>query len=204
MNKDESERITKSTKENAVGILSEGFITLTKGIQILDQISREEITLISEGDNINYLQKALELYNIKNVGFIRGIEGKSGSEQLKTLFDFFIRIPHDKKIIFIWDCDKMKYSNLNRNANTIPFVFECNTSNSIAKKGIENLFSTTLFDGFNKKITTSHGQEITEFDEKRKKDFMNFILSRNKKEDFVNFSPLLNFISEDTLELCNS
>lgn len=183
------------TKENAIELLSEGLVTLQKGTQIFDALGNKEAYILSEGRNSVYIQKALDLYGIKNVGIIEGMEDVSGKAQLKAIFDFLCAIPHDKKIIIVWDCDVT--TQVVESGNTYPFFFAKNDKNRIAQKGIENLFDESLFDGFTNTFKKSNGEETEIFDG-RKVDLEKSILSRNKREDFVNFQPLMNKVMEIT------
>lgn len=182
------------SNEEAIDILSEGFVTLDRGIKLFDQISASKLSIISEGRNIALIKKALEFYEITNAEIISNIEDRSGSTQIKTLFDFFSKVPHDRKVIFVWDCD-VNFSLAEEN-NTIPYIFSRNPSNKIATKGIENLFDEELFEGYKKTITMSDGSQTIEFDQTRKKDFENFIIDRNQKEDFKNFEQFIEKIKE--------
>jgi ABC-type iron transport system FetAB ATPase subunit len=191
MNKDGENRIEKKAKEDALKILTEGFVTLDQGIKLFDQISKIKISVVSEGKNTVLLKKAFELCGFSDVEVIDGVEDRSGSSQIKTLFDFFSKVPHERKVFFVWDCDVNSCRSLLESNNTIPFVFVKNDSNTIAEKGIENMFAENLFDDFKTVIIKSTGEQTINFDQNRKRDFEEFIIKRNNKEDFVNFKPLL-------------
>jgi predicted ATP-binding protein involved in virulence len=188
------DRISKKSQQEALAILTEGFATLDEGIMIFDAVVKNPISIITEGKNTLLIQKALDFYDIKDVKIITDIEDVSGKDQLKTLFDFFCRANHKNKVIFVWDCDvRLKLQEQNQ---TYPYIFDENTSNTISKKGIENLFPENHFDGFIRTMTDSKGNETRSFDESRKKDFTNYILDRNEKADFIKFESLINRIIE--------
>lgn len=199
MNKQGENRIEKKNQQEALLLLTEGYATLDHGLRLFDEISKKKVSIITEGNNTIIIKKALELYGYNDIDIISGAEGRSGKEQLKTLFDFFVRVPHDKKVIFVWDCD-VKYS-IEESNNTYPFIFNKNTENTIAKKGIENLFNEELFENFKTTIEKSNGEKRVEFDENRKRDFSDLIISRNNKDDFSNFSSLFNHL-DDVLKTC--
>lgn len=200
VNKEGPNRIVKHDKKTALGILTQGYVTIDKGLTIFDQLGNKEIIIITEGDNNKYIEKAIELFanDKKNkIDIIIGAEGSSGTHQLKTLFDFFTKVKHDKKVIFVWDCD---YKNsLNKENNTFPYIFTKNDSNNLASKGIENLFDESLFDNFLRTNIDYRGKEEKRFDERGKTNFMNFILPQANPENFRNFKPLIEFI-EQTLQ----
>ena len=194
MAKDGLDRVSKKSQQEALAILTEGFATLDEGIMIFDAVVKNPISIITEGKNTLLIQKALDFYGIRDVKIITDFEDISGRDQLKILFDFFCRANHKNKVIFVWDCDVKL--NLKEQNQTYPYIFEENSSNTIAKKGIENLFSADKFNGFIRTMIDSKGNKNESFDESRKKDFTNFILSRNEKADFVKFENLISKINE--------
>ena len=141
-----------------------------------------------EGRNTRLLAEAFRHFSVDGVTIVDGLENMTGKDQLKTLFNFMCKLPHDQKVIFIWDCDvgnKMTEEN-----NTYPIVMARNSENPIAKTGIENMFPKELFDGFVKKITRASGQETVEFDETCKRSFEAHILARADANDFIHFKAI--------------
>lgn len=193
MNSGGFNRIEKRSQKDALSILTQGYATIDEGLKFFDEVSKSNVTIVSEGYNTKFIQKALELYGISGVEVLEGIEGSSGKNQLKTLFEFFSRIDHKNNVIFVFDCD-VGYS-LCENGCTYPFIFTKNESNDIAKKGIENLFDPSLFSGFISEISHPDGTGRQEFYQHSKKSFQDFILARNQKEDFVNFQELIDKVS---------
>jgi hypothetical protein len=189
MNPSGESRIEKKSKQEALSILTQGFATIEQGLKLFDEITKSSLTIISEGNNVKLISKSLELHGINGVEVLTGVEGTSGKNQLRALFDFLSRTNHTNKVIFVWDCDASMALSLTN--NTFPYVLEKNNNNGIAKKGIENIFPTPLFERFKKTINLSDGTVITEFDESRKKDFCDFIVGRNNLDDFKNFAPLI-------------
>lgn len=190
MNRSGLSRIEKKSRNEALSILTEGFATLEESLLLFDEITKNKISIVTEGKNTVYLQKVLLLAGLDNdVTLIEGVESISGKSQLKTLFDFFSRVPHINKVLFVWDCDA-SYPLLELN-HTYPFFFSINSANTNARNGIENLFPTALFDDFLKTITLSQGKVITEFDETRKRDFERHVLSSPIANVFSNFEPLV-------------
>ena len=189
MNSTGRNRIEKKSKQEALTILTQGYATIEQGLKLFDEVAKSNITIITEGNNTGLISKALQLLGVDEVEVLDGVEGISGKNQLKTIFDFFSRTNHVNKVIIVWDCDvnfELQPSN-----NTYPYVLPLNQDNTIAKGGIENIFPTTLFDGFKKTTTLSDGTIITQFDESRKRDFESFVVNRNNTDDFRNFSSLI-------------
>lgn len=192
MNKAGAKRIEKKSKQEALSILTEGFATLDEGIRLFDEIAKNKLSIITEGNNRALIMRACELYGCADVDVVSGLESVSGKGQLKVLFDFFVRSAHNSKIIFVWDCDFS--SKLAEANNTYPYVFAKNPENYIATSGIENMFSAELFDNFKKTINLADGSQIVEFDKSCKSKFEDFILARNDKADFSKFKPLIDYI----------
>lgn len=192
MNRAGLNRIEKKSKPDALTILTQGFATIEQGLKLFDQVAKSNLTIITEGKNTLLIKKALVLYEITDVEVLAEVEGISGKNQLKTLFDFLSRTDHSNKVIFVWDCDVT--FNLQESKNTFPYILPHNAENIISKKGIENIFPSSLFDNFKKTISLSKGTVLTEFDESRKRDFESFIITRSSLDDFLNFSPLIDEI----------
>lgn len=189
MMKDGEDRIQKKDKKEALSLLTDGFATLDEGLSLLDQISRKEITIITEGYNIDILKKVIEMHGLENVEIINDIVEKSGKNQLKTLQDFFTKVQHKNKVLFVYDCD-VKCS-LEEKNNTYFYVIPKNESNLIAENGIENSFSKEMMNGFTKTITLSDGRSTIQFDENRKRDFAEFIIKQTDQNQFLHFSTLV-------------
>ena len=196
MNPGGTSRIVKKTKKEALSILTEGFATLDEGVKLFDQISQSALVVLTEGANVSFIKRLLEQNNVSGVDVIEGLADRSGKAQLKSMYDFLIRVPHDSNVLIVWDPDASDCRSLVEQNNTHPFVLDANTNNSVAQKGIENLFPQHLFSDFKKIITKSRGETTEYFDDERKVDFENFILDRNNAEDFELFDPLLRKIRE--------
>ena len=105
MNRSGQNRVEKKSKQVALEILTQGYATIEQGLKLFDEVARSNLTIITEGKNTRLFEEALQLYGIDDVKVLSGMEGISGKNQLKTLFDFFSRTDHKNKVIFVWDCD---------------------------------------------------------------------------------------------------
>ncbi|MGI9256689.1 MAG: AAA family ATPase [Salinispira sp.] len=193
---DAGKRLEKTTNEYAVNTLTEGFATIDKGIHLFDQVAREKISIITEGNNTQYIEKALSFYyEGDDIGILTGAEGRSGKNILKTLFQLFTRFNHNNKVIFVFDCDTaQEMSSLKDENNTYAFVFEKNEENDKVKKGIENLFPKERFlDEFYTQKPLDDGGQTEHLD---KNCFMDFMLNDGTEQDFAKFRPLIDKINE--------
>lgn len=189
MNRAGFNRIEKKSKQEALSILTQGFATIEQGLRLFDQVALERLTVITEGKNTDYIRRALAFSDVGGINVLNGIEGSSGKDQLKTLFQFFTKVQHTNKVLFVWDCDVS--FNLSAQNNTFPFILPKNEKNQIATRGIENAFPEIIFQGFIKTTTSSTGVRTDEFDETRKKDFLQHVIARNERSDFGHFAALI-------------
>ncbi|WNL28567.1 ATP-binding protein [Arcobacter cryaerophilus gv. pseudocryaerophilus] len=194
-NNDGKISLENKPKEEAIKFLSDGFATYNDGLSFLDKLlNNKKISILTEGKNTKYIEQAIKLIEpslLDSIEIVKGAEEKTGKSQLKTLFDFVSRIQHNQIIFFVWDSDCEEYKKLKQINKVIPFIFDKNNKNNIAKKGIENLFEEVLFKGFYTEIKKSDGLINKNFEENKKNDFFDLIEKRSKKEDFKNFKPLI-------------
>ncbi|NYT27309.1 MAG: hypothetical protein H0A76_05095 [Candidatus Thiodubiliella endoseptemdiera] len=65
MNKDGTNRIEKKSKQDALSILTEGYATIDEGLKLFDQASKNNISIITEGNNAQLIKKQLNYFSIK-------------------------------------------------------------------------------------------------------------------------------------------
>lgn len=187
--------VEKQSKKDALKILSEGFITLDEGLQILDQVAIKELTVFTEGNNIDFIYKAIELLKpglTKRVEIVSSLRDRTGKDQLSTLYEMFLRMQHKSNVLFIYDCDVTK--TFLENEKTFYYTFAKNVENSRVTKGIENLFKEELFEErFYPQKNKDDGGIQSSLD---KQAFLNFILERNDPEDFTKFIELIEKIEK--------
>jgi len=195
VNKDAPEKkIKKSSNKNALTLITEGYATLSDGLSIFDEISKHKICIITEGKNSYIIEKAFRELGQEGISVLSCFQGNTGKSQLKTLFQFFELVPHSTKVLFVWDCDVT--FNLTEKNNTYRYILPKNPKNTVAKKGIENMFPDSVFEGFLSRREDSRGNIINEFDLKRKSDFEKHIQENGTKADFSHFECLLKKIEE--------
>ena len=182
-------RIKRVVKSKALQVLTEGFATLGQGLTLLDQVAKHEVSIISEGNNIEYLEKAKEFFggnNEKKIGMLHGIENKSGYMRVQLYFDLFTKCEHKNAVFLVLDPDVKDTDNKKDTSNTFYHALKPNEQNKIQQKGIESLFPENLFTG----------EFINGVKRRTKKKFLQHILKNATKEDFRNFKPLFDEINE--------
>lgn len=195
-----SNRIEKKSKQDALNVLTQGFVTLDQGLKLFDEITQSKLTVITEGNNAVFIDKALNFYGIKGVDVPYGFENCSGTSQLKTLFTFLSKANITNRVLFVWDCDASHKDNkipTIATNNIYPFIFPINEENEITTKGIENLFSSSLCkEAYCKDRNIQSLDSKIKFNSEDKKIFQQLIEDRNDAEDFKNFAPLIDEIKK--------
>ncbi len=198
------DKIVEISKDDAINVLTDGFMSLEKGVTLLDSVAKIELSIFTEGNNIKYINKAIDLFIPElqgKVEVMENLQDRSGKKQLKTLFGFFEKMKHENKILFVWDCDCncKEYKDLKESNNVFPFIFDKNEENKIASKGIENLFSEEFFqdfpDDFIVTVTKSR-VERKSFNTDNKNKFFQLVCENGTKKSFVNFKPLCEKIKD--------
>ena len=182
--------LRQSTKPDAIEFLTEGFATLDGSLKLVSSLSADKTYIFTEGDNVAYLEKANTFFGNDQIEMIKGIESVSGDSQLRTLFEFFIRIEHPSNVFFVWDCD-VKYR-LEAQNNTFPYVIAKNESNTKVLCGIENLlpedaFEQQFYDVKPKKDGGTHSSL-------NKRRFTDHMVENGTIEQFENFKPIFDHI----------
>lgn len=185
-------KVETISNEDALKLVTQGYATLNDGLSIFDQISDSEVCIITEGKNSNVIEKACAFFEEPDVKVLSCFQGNTGKSQLKTLYQFFERVPHSTKVLFVWDCD-VSYS-LTEGNNTYPFILAQNAANNIATDGIENMFPESVFDNFVITSVDSRGNTIKSFDKQSKPDFDKFIVENGTIENYANFKAVIDEI----------
>ena len=193
--------IKKQSAKNALDKLTDGFVTIEEGLNLLNMISDKEITIVTEGKNTQYIQKAMDVFDFKNkdkISILHGIETNSSNTILKTLFHFFSKIKHEKKVIFVFDpdCENIR-DQLHENNNTHFYILSKHIQNSMSDGGIETMFDDKFFVSEDLDIT-KNGKHVAKkiMNKRRKIHFMNEMIKDANKESFEGFKPLLDCLEK--------
>jgi len=171
--------------------------------KITDSINNTNtLQIVSEGKNIEHIRKAIQIIDsklINTVNLISGAEDKSGSQQLKNAFEVMKNGVYKNKFLFVWDCDAFGLiEKIQETSEFFKYCFNNNVNNTIAKRGIENLYDEAIFsdDMYDTQVyEKEYGNTITEkaFNKQR---FLEKIKGINDVECFAKFVPLIEKIKQ--------
>lgn len=194
---DEQSKISKQSRSVALDILTEGFMSLEQGIGILNLSLEAKINIFTEGNNILYIEKLVDLFfpDEKNkINVVRGITDRSGTKQLPILYDFFLRLEHKNNVVFVYDCDVT--SSFDRNERTDYLIISKNPNNNKFKSGIENAFKEELIldEHYNETTKPKENGEIVTIKKPDKNKICKHILENVGPDDFQYFQSLVDKI----------
>ena len=162
----------------------------------------KRIRIVSEGHNYRHMEHAIAVLRpelLEAIEFVKGVEDKTGTQQLKNAYEVMYGIDNGIKTLFIWDCDyESKVKSLVESEQLFKYVLEYNEENRIADIGIENSYPESIFDesGYDYivKKTGYGGENKCKVFNKNK--FFEKIESLSDIEVFQKFLPLCDKISE--------
>lgn len=193
--------IQKQSKKAALFNLTENFMTLEDGNVIFDAINKYELTIFSEGNNVDYIKTAIKIHcpNISDkIHVWEGIEGKSGVGQLKMLYHLLLSVNLRKKILIVFDPEVNLKTEIITNEEKLIFVTKLKVcGNTYVKKGVESILPDFAFEGF--LITTKDEHtDITNitFPSKYKTPLCKKLISNYDPKVFENFKPLTDYMYE--------
>ena len=162
----------------------------------------KNLQIVTEGKNTEHIERAIQILDsslIYEVQIIKGLEDRSGDQQLKTAFDIMSKGNHAGKFLFVWDCDSIKLANkVVETSHFKKFCFEVNDNNTKAEKGIENLYSEDLFidDVYDTKEKAIDYGGLATIKEFNKGVFLNNIKQKNEPSVFEKYRPLIDKIKD--------
>ena len=159
-------------------------------MQELETKYQDKVLVFSEGENLQYLERAREIFA---PGLpIRFLDG-GGKSNLTSIYKAFSK--SKARHIIIFDCDAISENKNEIEESLTKRIFIESLINSNQPSGIENLFNQNFFNFTESYYKTSinNGKSITDLN---KKLFCQFILDRNNPDDFINFKPIFEQIQK--------
>lgn len=198
--KDTKTTINNIQKKDAIDLLSEGLMSLSKVMNLFDSIFRHELTIISEGNNSEHIEHAFKILKkhidestLNKIHFYQHPSG-SGEADLFGLMEFIKKTNITKKVLFVWDCDVKKKYGIKSETDTIfKYRFDKNNSNKIFTKGIENLYPNKYCKEWQEKygITQPSGEKTRFLN-----DYIKITSSEDIFSNFIDLTKIANNILE--------
>ncbi|WP_299290517.1 ATP-binding protein [Nitrosopumilus sp.] len=191
--------IEKSERQEALKILTQGFMILEDSNIIFDAINRYDLTIFSEGNNVKYIKTAMELQHnelLPKVHVWEGIEGKSSVGQLSMLYELLSNVDLQKKILIVFDPEAEIKVETNEEKKI--FVTKLKSAgNSYKDRGIESVLPDSAFEGCLISVTNEVTGNVTKsFNDINKKTLGEKVNTEKDPTVFANFKPLTDQIAE--------
>lgn len=162
------------------------------------------LLIVSEGNNITHIKKAIETLEpalLEEIEFLEGLEDCSGKGQLLAMYRYEVANSRTSRVLFVCDCDAKAQVDGAPDETEYAFKFALpnNPENTKAKKGIENLYPADLFtsDVYDEILETDdYGAEklIGSFNKSR---FLTEKIQKSTdKNIFAKFQPLIDKIKK--------
>lgn len=199
VNSTSKEFIEKTDPQTALGILTQGYMTLKDSNVIFDAINNYDLTIFSEGNNVDYIRTAINLHQkdkATKVNVWNGIEGKTSVGQLEMLYHLFNSVNLTKKILIVFDPDVTL--KVHTNEEKLIFVTKLESvENSYATSGVESVLPDLAFEGFLINVEDELRGNVTKsFPDKNKTPLGKKLNSEQNPDVFKNFKPLTDHILE--------
>lgn len=199
VNSTSKEFIKKTDPQTALGILTQGYMTLKDSNVIFDAINNYDLTIFSEGNNVDYIRTAIYLHQkdkATKVNVWNGIEGKTSVGQLEMLYHLFNSVNLTKKILIVFDPDVTL--KVHTNEEKLIFVTKLESvGNSYATSGVESVLPDLAFEGFLINVEDELRGNVTKSFPDRNKTHLGKKLNSEQNPDvFKNFKPLTDHILE--------
>jgi len=168
---------------------------ISQSSKILEEaIKGKKLVLYSEGGNIDYIKKAVELYlpkKLELIEFVDSVNNQTGKDQLIIYFGYQKEVDNNISYLFVWDCDAKKtVDKLTEERNVFKYLFVNNRLNNKVNAGIENLFPKNRFTQkyYTKIKEKKYGGTVEIFD---KSIFQKDTLTNANKTNYKMFKPLI-------------
>ncbi len=193
--------VSHTTKAEAINELSEGLAAVDVGLKIA-AYDEARVTILTEGHNVKHLKKWAELHFPNDVRVFEGLEHYTSDHQLFLYGQLLGKVNTNTHFVVVWDCDasdkaEALQQELPPTAKVTPFAFAQRPNNTIARKGIENMYDEAILEPYSTTTTGSDGTLLSRgFQNNRKTEFANHVLKHGTLQYFTHFQDLRATISE--------
>ena len=193
--------VSRTTKSEAIGELSEGLATIDMGLSIA-AYDKAKVTILTEGNNAKHLKRWIEVTGLlEDVHVFEELGQHTNDEQLLAYGRLLAKMNTNTHFVIVWDCDadgkaETLRGELPKDAKITPYAFEKRADNSIAQRGIENNYDEDILESYSIMTRRSDGTLLSRgFDNSRKTEFANHVLREGTPQYFTNFHGLHAIVS---------
>ena len=193
-------RVVPTSASEAVEQLSEGIATVDAGLRIAAS-QEAELTILTEGNNTLHLKRWVELNYPGRVHVFDQLAAHRDKSQLLSYGRMLGAMDPGSYFVIVWDCDAAEQAHqlrqqLGVGARVTPFAFR-QRENSIARRGIENIYDETFLEPYAITRSDSDGRELgREFPKNRKTEFANHVRQHGTDAHFAHYGELRTLIDE--------
>ena len=196
-----SVNVSRATKVEAIGELSEGLATVDMGLRIA-AYDGAKVTILTEGNNTRHLKRWVELNFPEDVHVFDELEQHTNDKQLLAYGRLLGKMHTNTHFVIVWDCDAVAKvttlsSELSDTAKVTPFAFPKRGENTIAEKGIENNYDEEVLEPYSITTKRNDGTLVNRgFDNSRKSEFADHVLQHGTAQYFANFEGLRRIVEK--------
>ena len=187
--------VSRATKSEAIGELSEGLATVDAGLRIA-AYDEAKVTILTEGYNARHLKRWVELNFPQDVRVFDDLAAHTSAGELLSYGRLLMKMNTNTHFVIVWDCDAAGRADalrqeLPKAANVTSFAFKRRKDNSIAGSGIENAYDERFLEPFAIQKHDAKGTFLARYFPKNKKtEFANHVLEEGTVEYFTHFQEL--------------
>ena len=187
--------VSRATKSEAIGELSEGLATVDAGLRIA-AYAEAKVTILTEGHNARHLKRWVELNFPQDVHVFEDLPEHRSAGELLSYGRLLVKMNTNTHFVIVWDCDAAGQADtlrqvLPKAAKVTPFAFERRADNLIARRGIENAYGDGVLEPFAIQKHDSKGIFLgREFPRNKKTEFANHVLQEGTVKYFTHFQEL--------------
>ena len=192
--------VSRATKSEAIGELSEGLATVDAGLRIA-AYDEAKVTILTEGHNARHLKRWVELNFPQDVHVFEDLPEHRSAGELLSYGRLLVKMNTNTHFVIVWDCDAAGQADtlrqvLPKAAKVTPFAFERRADNLIARRGIENAYGDSVLEPFAIQKHDSKGKFLgSEFPKNKKTEFANHVLQDGTVDYFTHFQDLQRLVT---------
>ena len=187
--------VSRTTASEAINELSEGLATVDAGLRIA-AFDGAKVTILTEGNNAIHLKTWVRLNFPQDVHVFDELAQHRSASELLAYGRLLARMNTNTHFVIVWDWDAARNadalrSDLPMGAKVTAFTFSKRVDNTIARKGIENIYDEEILEPFSIIKTDNDGTLLgREFPKSSKTKFANHVALQGTSRYFIHFQEL--------------